>query len=263
MRGIPGKVAIVVGGARGIGAATVREFVAEGARAVIADIDEAPARVLADELGAAVRFQRTDVTRDEDIGACVAAAVDSFGGIDFLVNLACTFADSGLQSSRQEWLASFDVNVVGHAILVREAVPHMRRRGGGAIVNASSIAAKFGQRGRLLYPVCKAAILQVTRNEAMELAADRIRVNAISPGWTWTTPLIALAQGDRARADRVAADYFPLGRVADASEVARAILFLCSDEASHITGIDLPIDGGFAITGADAGTPRMGRLAGD
>ena len=261
MRGLEGKTAIVVGGARGIGAATVREFVAEGARAVIADIDEAPARALAEELGPAVRFQRADITRDEDIRACVAATAEAFGGVDYLVNMACTFLDHGLQSSREDWLTAFNINIVGHALMLREVVPHMRRRGGGAVVNASSIAGKFGQRGRMLYPVCKAAILQVTRNEAMELSRDRIRVNAISPGWTWTTPIIALAKGDRAKADRIAADYFPLGRVGDAEDVARAILFLCSDDASHITGIDLPIDGGYAITGPDCGTPVMGRLS--
>jgi NAD(P)-dependent dehydrogenase (short-subunit alcohol dehydrogenase family) len=260
MRGLTGKVAIVTGGATSIGAAIVRAFHAAGTKVMIADIEVDAGRALAAELGAGVRCQRTDVTEDAEIASCVTATVAAFGGIDFLVNNACTFLDKGLQSSRAEWLTSLNVNLVGGAIFVREVAPHMRRRGGGAIVNFSSIAGKHGQRGRALYPASKAAILQVTRNEAMELAADGIRVNSIAPGWTWSAVIERLAKGDRAKADRIAGEYHPLGRVGDAEDVARAVLFLCSDDARHITGIDLPVDGGYAMTGPDQGTPRMGRL---
>jgi NAD(P)-dependent dehydrogenase (short-subunit alcohol dehydrogenase family) len=259
MRGLTGKVAIVTGGATSIGAAIVRAFHAAGTKVVIADIEVDAGRALAAELGDGVRCQRTDVTDDAEIAACVTAAVAAFGGIDFLINNACSFLDKGLQSSRAEWLTSLNVNLVGGAIFVREVAPHMRRRG-GAIVNFSSIAGKHGQRGRALYPASKAAILQVTRNEAMELAADGIRVNSIAPGWTWSAVIERLAKGDRAKADRIAGEYHPLGRVGDAEDVARAVLFLCSDDARHITGIDLPVDGGYAMTGPDQGTPRMGRL---
>ena len=100
----------------------------------------------------------------------------------------------------------------------------------------------------------------MTRNEAMELAADRIRVNSVSPGWTWSSVIERLTKGDRAKADRIAGEYHPLGRVGDAEDVARAVLFLCSDDARHITGTDLSVDGGYAMTGPDQGTPRMGRL---
>jgi NAD(P)-dependent dehydrogenase (short-subunit alcohol dehydrogenase family) len=137
----------------------------------------------------------------------------------------------------------------------------MTRRGGGAVVNFSSVAGKFGQAGRALYPAAKAAIIQLTRNAAMELAPQRIRVNSVSPAWTWSAPVERAAGGDRAKADRVGAAYHPLGRIADAEEVARAVLFLCSDDASFITGVDLPVDGGAAMTGADGGKPAMGRLA--
>jgi NAD(P)-dependent dehydrogenase (short-subunit alcohol dehydrogenase family) len=259
MRGLTGKVAIVTGGATSIGAAIVRAFHAAGTKVVIADIDVDAGKALAAELGDGARCQRTDVTDDAEIAACVTAAVAVFGGIDFLINNACSFLDKGLQSSRAEWLTSLNVNLVGGAIFVREVAPHMRRRG-GAIVNFSSIAGKHGQRGRALYPASKAAILQVTRNEAMELAADGIRVNSIAPGWTWSAVIERLAKGDRAKADRIAGEYHPLGRVGDAEDVARAVLFLCSDDARHITGIDLPVDGGYAMTGPDQGTPRMGRL---
>jgi NAD(P)-dependent dehydrogenase (short-subunit alcohol dehydrogenase family) len=256
-----GKVAIVTGGATSIGAAIVGAFHAAGAAVVIADIDAAPGQALAARLGERALFQATDVTDDAAIAACVAAALARFGGIDILVNNACTFLDKGLQSSRAEWLRSLDVNLVGGAIMLREAAPHLRRRGGGAVVNFSSIAGKHGQRGRALYPAAKAAILQLTRNAAMELAADGIRVNAVSPGWTWSATIERLSRGDRAKADRIAADYHPLGRVADAEDVARAVLFLCSDDARHITGVDLPVDGGYAMSGPDQGIPRMGRLS--
>ena len=261
MTDFTGKVAIVTGGATSIGATIVRALHGEGARVVIADIESAAGKVLAKRLGEGAMFQRTDVQSDEDIIACVAATVAAFGGIDILVNNACSFLDKGLQSSREEWHRALDVNVIGGAILVREAAPHMRRRGGGAIVNFSSIAGKHGQRGRALYPAAKAAILQLTRNEAMELAADGIRVNAVSPGWTWSALIERLSGGDRVKADRIAAEYHPLGRIGDAEDVARAVLFLCSDAAKHITGIDLPVDGGYAMTGPDQGTPRMGRLS--
>jgi NAD(P)-dependent dehydrogenase (short-subunit alcohol dehydrogenase family) len=261
MRGLAGKVAIVTGGATSIGAAIVRAFHGAGSKTVIADIDDGAGAALAAELGDGALFRHTDVGDDGQITAGVAAAVTTFGAIDILVNDACTFLDNGLASSRAEWLASLNVNLVGGAIFVREVAPHMRRRGGGAVVNFSSIAGKHGQRGRALYPASKAAILQVTRNEAMELAADGIRVNAVAPGWTWSAVIERLAKGDRAKADRIAGDYHPLGRVGDAEDVARAVLFLCSDDARHITGVDLPVDGGYAMTGPDQGTPRMGRLA--
>lgn len=261
MRGIAGKTVIVSGGATSIGGAIVRAFHASGAKTVISDIADGEGRKLAAELGDNAIFQRTDVTRDEDIAATVAATVAAFGGIDFLVNGAVTYTDKGLQSSRAEWLASLNLNLVSGAIFVRAVAPEMKRRGGGAIVNLSSVAGKFGQAGRALYPAAKAAIFQLTRSEAMELAADHIRVNAVSPGWTWSSSIEKATKGDRVKADRVAADYHPLGRVGDADEVARAVAYLCSDDASFITGVDLPVDGGYAMTGPDGGKPAMGRLA--
>jgi NAD(P)-dependent dehydrogenase (short-subunit alcohol dehydrogenase family) len=261
MRGLEGKVAIVTGGATSIGAAIVRAFQAVGTRALIADIDDESGAALARELGKTVGFHHTDITDDAQIASCVATAAAVFGGIDILINNACTMFDKGLASSRAEWLTALNINGVSGALLVAAVAPHMRNRGGGAIVNFSSIAGKQGQRGRALYPASKAAILQLTRNEAMELAADKIRVNTVSPGWTWSTTIARLTKGDRAKADRIAGEYHPLGRIGDAEEVARAVLFLCSDDARHITGIDLPIDGGYAMSGPDQGTPRMGRLA--
>jgi NAD(P)-dependent dehydrogenase (short-subunit alcohol dehydrogenase family) len=261
MNGIADKTAIVSGGATSIGAAIVRAFHAAGASVVIADIADGPGRALAAELGPAAVFQHTDVTKDEQIAACVARALADFGGIDFLVNGAVSYVDKGLASTRAEWLDSLNVNLVGGAIFVGAVVPEMKKRGGGAIVNLSSIAGKFGQAGRALYPAAKAAIFQLTRNEAMTLAPDRIRVNTVSAAWTWSAPIERATKGDRKKADSVARDYHPLGRVADPGEIAQAVLFLCSDGASFITGTDLAVDGGYAMTGPDGGKPAMGRLA--
>lgn len=261
MKGIAGKVAIVSGGASLLGAAVARAFQAQGAGVVIADVMTEDGSALAAALGADALFRETDVRRDADIAACITAAVERFGGVDFLVNGAVTYLDKGLLSTREEWHQALDVNLVGGALFVQAVVPEMRRRGGGAIVNFSSVAGKFGQIGRLLYPVAKAAILHATKAQAMELARDRIRVNSVSPAWTWSAPIARATKGDRGKADRVAADYHPLGRVADAEEVASAILFLCSDDASFVTGADLPVDGGYAMTGPDGGRPAQGRLA--
>jgi NAD(P)-dependent dehydrogenase (short-subunit alcohol dehydrogenase family) len=258
MRGLEGKVAMVAGGATSLGAAIARAFHRAGTRVAIADIDAAAGEALA--AGLAGVFCRTDVTDDAQIRGAIEAALGAFGGVDFFVNTACTFADSGLASTRQEWLQALNVNIVSGAVFVRELAPHMKRRGGGAIVQFGSIAGKFGQRGRMLYPVAKAAMQQVTRSLAMELAPDKIRVNTISPGWTWSRVIEGLAKGDRAKADRIGGEYHPLGRIGDAEDVASAALFLCSDEARHITGVDLPVDGGYAITGPDRGIPAMGRL---
>jgi NAD(P)-dependent dehydrogenase (short-subunit alcohol dehydrogenase family) len=261
MRGLNGKVAIVTGGATSLGAAIVRAFHQEGTRCVIADIAAGPGEALAGELGPGVRFQKTDVTNDGEIRACCEAAAAAFGGIDYVVNCAVSFADEGLAAPRELWLAGLNIGLVGAAVMVREAAPYMKQRGGGAVVNFSSIAGKFGQAGRAIYPVTKAALRQLTRSEAMELAPWKIRVNSVSPGWIWSRPIAELAGGDRAKADRIGGEYHPLGRVGEAEEVARAVLFLCSDEASFTTGADFPIDGGYAITGADQGKPRMGRLS--
>lgn len=261
MRGLAGKVVLVTGGATSLGAAIVRNFHAAGTSVVIADINHAAGRALAAELGSRALFHPTDVTDDAQIAACIKAAADSFGGVDFLVNNACDYLDRGFDSSRSEWLHSFNVNVVSGAQFVRHLRPIMRARGGGAIVNLSSIAARFGQAGRALYPACKAAIVQITRNAAMDLAPWRIRVNSIAPGWTWSTQIERATKGDRAKADRIGADYHPLGRIADPNEVASAVLFLCSDEAAFITGVNLPVDGGHAITGPDQGKPQTWRLA--
>jgi NAD(P)-dependent dehydrogenase (short-subunit alcohol dehydrogenase family) len=260
MEGLKGKVAIVTGGATKIGAAVVRAFQREGAKVVIADINEQDGQKLANSLTKDVLFVKTDLADDNQISTCVERTVTAFGGIDFLINLACVYIDDALNATRKDWLDSYNVNVVGGVMLLKAARPHMVKRGGGAVVNFGSISAKVAQTGRWLYPVTKAAILQLTRNEAMDLAADKIRVNSISPGWTWSRVMDELTHGDKNKTNRVGGAFHMLGRVGEPEEVAEGVLFLCSSHASFVTGTDLAVDGGYSAMGPEMAAPAIPKL---
>ncbi len=253
MKGIAGKVAIVPGGATKIGRAVVQAFVEAGAKVMVADIADPG------ELPPGAAFTRTDVTDDSQIAALVAGTVAAFGRIDFLVNVACTYLDNGAASTRAEWLAALDVNIVGSVMLMQAALPELEKNR-GAIVNFGSISARVAQTGRWLYPVSKAAILQLTRNQAMDLAPKGIRVNAVSPGWTWSNIMDQLTGGNRDKTDAVAAPFHLLGRTGSPEEVAAAVLFLCSDEASFITGTDIRVDGGYTAMGPEQAVPAIPKL---
>lgn len=261
MEGLEGKTAVVTGGATLIGAAVVRAFCAAGTRVAVADIDEDGGGRLVDELGDAVLFSPTDIRDDAQLEQLAAATAARFGGIDFLVNLACSYVDEGFASPRADWLESLNVNVASAAMASKAVHPHLLARGGGAIVNFASISSKVAQTGRWLYPVSKAAIVQLTRNMAMDLAGDGIRVNSVSPGWTWSKVMVELTGGDRAKTDRVAAPFHLLGRAGDPEEVANVVLFLCSDDASFVTGADYAVDGGYSAMGPEQAEPAIPRLA--
>jgi NAD(P)-dependent dehydrogenase (short-subunit alcohol dehydrogenase family) len=260
MDGLKDKVAIVTGGATLIGAEVVRAFQTAGTKVVIADINAKDGEAIAKALGANVMFAQTDLADDKQIAACVEETVKTFGGVDFLVNLACVYIDNALVSTREEWLASYNVNVVGGVMMLKAVRPHMVKRGGGAVVNFGSISAKVAQTGRWLYPVTKAAILQLTRNEAMDLAADKIRVNSVSPGWTWCRLMDELTHGDKVKTNKVGGAFHLLGRVGEPREVADAVLFLCSNHASFITGTDLAVDGGYSAMGPEMAEPAISKL---
>ncbi|RMF11571.1 MAG: glucose 1-dehydrogenase [Alphaproteobacteria bacterium] len=261
MRGLEGKAAIVTGGATLIGAKVAEAFAQAGVGTVLADINAQDGQRIAGELGDKVKFVKTDVTNDSDIDACLKTCEESFGRVDFLVNVACTYLDNGLASTRDEWLTALNVNLVGMAIFTQKAQCYMRKQGGGSVVNFASISGKRAQPGRMLYSASKAAILQFTRNAAMQVADDNIRVNSISPGWTWSNIMVQLTENRREKADAVAAPFHILGRTGSPEEVASSVLFLCSDEASFITGTDLAVDGGYSAIGPEQMTDAVSKLA--
>lgn len=247
------KVAIVTGGGAGIGRATCELFAEQGAIVVIAERDEANGREVAQAIvakGGRALFIQTDVGNEASIKAMAAATEKEFGRIDILVNNAAVFVLKGIDATVEEWRQILDVNVVGLALCSKHCVPIMKRGGGGSIVNLASISSVIAQPEMVTYNATKAAVANMTRCMAMDLAKDNIRVNAVGPGTIWTQ--IVQRRTAELGMDRAAADADPdwggshfIKRIAEPREIAYPILFLASDEASFVTGSLLMADGGY------------------
>lgn len=249
-----GKVAIVTGGSAGIGRATVEELCKEGACVAFSGLEPGEgvaAQKEFEESGWRVQFLCGDMGDEAFVTRLVSDAVDQFGGLDYLVNNAFSFLSKGQDATSEDWHRAIDVGPVAYARMGSLAAPHMARRGGGAIVNVSSISAFIAQRNRWTYNSAKGAVHILTKCMAMDFAALGIRVNSVSPGWVWTREVLKAAGGDREKWDPIWGQFHMLERCGDPLEVAAAILFLLSDDASFITAADLPVDGGYQGLGSE------------
>lgn len=230
------KVALISGGARGMGASHARLLVAEGAQVVIGDILDDDGKALADELGAAARYVHLDVTVPEGWKAAVGTAVDEFGKLNVLVNNAGIVNGSLLQQfDLAQWQRILEVNLTGTFLGMQAAADPMIAAGGGSIINVSSIEGLRGTPWAHGYVASKWAVRGLTKSVAMELAPRNIRVNSIHPG------MIRTPMTENIPEDMVT---IPLGRAGDPVEVSTFVLFLASDESSYATGTEFVMDGG-------------------
>ena len=242
---LEGKVAIITGGANGLGEATVRDMVKEGAKVIIADIDDEKGKALVEELnkdGKKTAYCNTDVTKEADVEAMVKMAKDEFGKLDIL------FSNAGIGSLApttelkiEDWQRIIDINLTGVFLSAKHAIPAMREAGGGSIINCASQLGHVGQAETAAYTASKGGVVNMTRALAAEYAQEGIRVNAVCPGYVKTS---LLDQLDEEMIDHLISLH-PINRLGEPEEIAKATTFLASDDASFITGANLLVDGGY------------------
>jgi NAD(P)-dependent dehydrogenase (short-subunit alcohol dehydrogenase family) len=253
---LEGKVALITGGCSGIGLGAVELFVAEGARVIAADVQDAKGAMLEQRFPDTVRYAHCDVTVEADIAAATALAVSAFGGLDILFNNAGHGGAMGgvEETDVKAWDDTFALLVRGPALGMKHAAPLMRARGGGAIINTASIAGLQAGFGPLAYSAAKAAVIQLTRVAAAELSPMNIRVNAICPGLIATSIFGASFGLPRENADQMAAQieevapkFQPVPKAGLPRDIAEAALYLASDASAFVSGTHLVVDGALTI----------------
>jgi 3alpha(or 20beta)-hydroxysteroid dehydrogenase len=241
---LQGKTAIVTGSARGIGEATARRFVAEGANVVVSDILHELGEEVAAGLGPAAVYTPLDVSEESQWQAAVALAQERFGALDVLVNNAAIAPAGSIENvSLEEWDRVIRVNQTGVLLGIRAAAPAMRAAGGGSIVNVSTAGSFAGTPGVAAYGATKWAVRSLTKTAALELGADGIRVNCVSTG-SIRTPMLRDAGWNDPEQLEATAKLLPLGRIGTVDDVTGFMVYLASDESDYCTGTDFVIDGG-------------------
>lgn len=246
------KVAIVTGAGSGIGRATAILFAKEGAKVVVAEINREPGQGTAEQIkktGGDATFLQVDVSRSADIEKMVQTAVSTYGKLDIIVNNAGAAGDVWDKTTEEDWHRLIDINLTSVFLGCRYAIPEMKKQGGGCIVNIASIAGIIGVPTLVAYCATKGGVVLLSKSLAKMLGRDNIRVNCICPGPTETGLTLAFlghpATAEEEREKRMARlASIPLGRWAQPEEIASTILFLVSDEASFVTGVTFPVDGG-------------------
>ena len=241
------KTALITGGGTGIGAATAKRFAREGACVYISGRREQPLETVVNAIrksGGIAHYRVSDAGDEQAVDALFDGIVDERGGLDILVNNAVSMAGGGLvaDTTAEDWDGTFRVTTKGMFFCVRAALKVMQRQSGGSIVNISSVCGLLGTPYTGAYSAAKAAVIGFSRTTAIEAAAANIRVNTVVPGMVMTPPTAATLPNEEAK--KASAASVPIGRIGDPDELAHAIVFLASDEASYITGTELIVDGG-------------------
>jgi NAD(P)-dependent dehydrogenase (short-subunit alcohol dehydrogenase family) len=264
-RVLAGGVALITGGGGEIGGAIARRFAREGAAVAVADLRPEKAEVVAlaiENAGGKAVPIACDVASESDAARAVRETVDRFGKLTSLVNVAAAVTPDGTVETLtlRDWNEALAINLSGSFLMCKYAVPHIRKAGGGTIINIASQLGQIGVPGRSPYSSSKAALIQFTKCLAVDHAEDRIRVNSLSPGSIDTERTLRRFAGDRAAANRARGPNHLLGRTGRPDEIAAAALFLASEESSFMTGADLLIDGGYlAFKGSLSPKPGMAR----